>query len=319
MTPQEFARRHEQEWQQFEALLNSKKKVANTDFPRLYRQVCAHLALARSRQYPVGLIDRLNEMALGGQQRLYQHQGGLWTACLLYISHGFPTLIRQHARLFWISTLLFYGPLLAIGIAVWREPTLIYSVMPADQVAKFHSMYESGHQHIGYAGEDGSRVMMFGFYVKNNTGIGFQTFAGGVFAGVGSLFYVVYNGISIGAVGGYLIRQGLAENFLSFVVTHSAFELTAIVISGMAGFMLGLALIAPGQRSRRDALVYRGQHAVKLVYGAAGMFFIAAAFEGFWSASTLIPTNAKFAVGGIMWMLVISYFLLAGRGSSREA
>ena len=41
---------------------------------------------------------------------------------------------------------------------------------------------------------------MFGYYIRNNTGIGFQTFAGGLLLGLGTLFFLVFNGFYIGAV-----------------------------------------------------------------------------------------------------------------------
>ena len=92
---------------------------------------------------------------------------------------------------------------------------------------------------------------MFGFYIRHNVGIAFQCFAAGLFAGVGSLFFLAYNGALIGAVAGYLTERGLAATFFSFVVTHSAFELTAIVLSGAAGLRLGTRLLAPGRQTRR--------------------------------------------------------------------
>ena len=93
--------------------------------------------------------------------------------------------------------------------------------------------------------------MMFGFYIRNNIGVAFQCFAGGLFAGLGTLFFLAYNGAFSGAIAGYLTERGLSSTFYSFVATHSAFELTAIVLSGAAGLRIGHALLAPGRRPRR--------------------------------------------------------------------
>ena len=97
--------------------------------------------------------------------------------------------------------------------------------------------------------------MMFGFYIRNNIGVAFQCFAGGLFAGLGSLFFLAYNGAFGGAVAGYLTERGLSSTFYSFVATHAAFELTAIVLSGAAGLKIGHALLAPGRRTRVQSLV----------------------------------------------------------------
>ena len=113
--------------------------------------------------------------------------------------------------------------------------------------------------------------MMFGFYIRNNIGVAFQCFAGGLFAGLGTVFFLAYNGAFSGALAGYLTERGLSRTFYSFVATHSAFELTAIVIAGTAGLRLGHALLAPGRLRRRVALVEASRDTVVLLYGVTAM------------------------------------------------
>jgi uncharacterized membrane protein SpoIIM required for sporulation len=180
-------------------------------------------------------------------------------------------------------------------------------------VAQYESMYDSDRRVIGYARENDDNLAMFGFYIGNNVGIGFQTFAAGIFAGVGSLFLLVYNGVSIGMVAGFLTARGHGDLFWQFVCGHSAFELNAIVLCGMTGLMLGKALLSPGQRLRRDALVEAAHVAVPLLYGAAAMLFVAAVIEAFWSAQASISPPVKYAMAASWWLLVVIYFLFAGR------
>jgi hypothetical protein len=40
---------------------------------------------------------------------------------------------------------------------------------------------------------------------------------------------------------------------------------------------------------------------------------LAAFFEAFWSAQTVIPATVKYMVGAFCWAAVILYFALAGR------
>jgi uncharacterized membrane protein SpoIIM required for sporulation len=153
---------------------------------------------------------------------------------------------------------------------------------------------------------------MAGFYVKHNTSIAFQCFALGFFLGLGTVYVLLSNGIALGTVAGYVTSQGHSERFLSFVVSHSSFELTAIVVAGTAGLVLGHAIVAPGALSRVDALKLRGRVAVELALGAAGMLFLAAMIEGFWSAQPLAP-GIKYAVAAFLWLAVAGYLGLAGR------
>jgi uncharacterized membrane protein SpoIIM required for sporulation len=154
---------------------------------------------------------------------------------------------------------------------------------------------------------------MFGFYIFNNVRIGFQTFAGGLVFGLGAIFYLLYNGVFIGAITGHIIHSGLATQFFSFTSGHSAFELGAICLSGAAGLKLGYALLAPGLRRPTVALRAAAAEAIPLVVGLAGMLLLAAAIEAFWSPRTFLPPVAKYAVGVVLWLLLLLYFGFAGR------
>ena len=156
---------------------------------------------------------------------------------------------------------------------------------------------------------------MFGYYILNNVSVAFQCFAGGLFAGLGSLFFLAFNGAYGGAIGGYLTAKGLSETFYSFVVTHSAFELTAIILSGAAGLRLGHALLAPGRYTRVQALVNASKEAAVVLYGIVVMLVIAAAIEAFWSSAKWIPLPMKYSVAACCWLAVLTYFTLQGRSA----
>lgn len=315
MSPQEFVRRHEADWQALETSLEA--RAGSTDaqaLPERYRQVCQHLALARGRHYPPALVERLNQLVVRGHYRLYRSRQPLGGIVANFLLRDFPALVRAHAGLFALAALVFYGALAAIALAIWWHPSLVYSVVDASQVRQFEEMYDPARRTIGYDRDDASSFLMFGYYVQHNIGIGFRTFAGGMLAGVGSLVILLFNGIGIGAVAGHLTRIGYTETFWSFVCGHGAFELTAIVLCGMAGLMLGRALVAPGRLRRGDALRLQAREAVKIIYGATLFLVLAALLEAFWSSSTQIPASVKYGVAAVLWSGVALYFLLVGRG-----
>lgn len=156
-------------------------------------------------------------------------------------------------------------------------------------------------------------VPQVGFYVRNNVGIALRCFAVGIFFGALTVYVLLSNGIAIGAIGGYIVSQGHGEAFTSFVISHGSFELTAIAVAGGAGLMLGHALIHPGQRTRLESLRTMGSEAVQIAAGAAAMLVIAAVIEAFWSPSG-VPSIWKYIAGTGLWLLVILYLALAGRG-----
>jgi uncharacterized membrane protein SpoIIM required for sporulation len=309
-----FERQHGTVWQQAETLLAAFESGRRTPsagrFPDLYRKLCHHLALARARQYGADLEQRLNRLALRGHQRLYGERPASGEAVAVFACAGFPRLVRRDAGLFWVCFLLLFGPLLGMAAAVAAEPDLVFSVLAPPQVAAFEEMYSPASQR-----ERGSRsdFLMFGVYIYNNIGIAFRTFAMGIFLGVGSIFILVYNGIVIGAVAGHLHNAGYGETFYPFVIAHGAFELPAIVLAGMTGMRLGLALLAPGRKSRLRSLQEAARGSVPIIYGTTAMLVAAAFIEAFWSSSVALPAALRYLAGAAAWVAVGLYFLLAGR------
>ena len=325
MKQQDFEARFATRWEQLTAWLESApgpaRKAAATgldaaEVPARYREVCQHLALAQDRQYSAELIERLSRLALAGHQRLYGAQGALLAPLGRFVLSGFPQAVRAQLRYVLLALLLFFGPLLLLTGALQRYPEFAYVVLPAEYVDGFQEMYGEESQALGRKRDADDDAVMFGFYIWNNVRIGFQTFAGGILFGLGTVFYLLYNGLVIGTVTGYLVQAGLGTNFFSFTSGHSAFELTAIVLCGAAGLRIGYALIAPGRRRRLDALRAGAHAAMPLVIGSAGMLVLAAGIEAFWSPRTELPLQIKYTFGLGLWLLTLAYFGMMGRGSA---
>ena len=321
MTPLRFEEQYQAEWDELQALLprlrNHRRRPDTVIDPervaRLYRQVCGHLALARERAYPAYLIQRLEQITGDAHQVIYQQKDLGLARLRRLLNVEFPRAVRAHARYVWIAAAVFVLPNLTLGVLVYFHPGLILSVMDAQLVAELDRMYSTASDTLGRLGGAQTDWQMFGFYIRNNIGIAFQCFAGGLFAGIGSLFFLAYNGAFAGAVAGYVTQRGLGPAFYSFVVTHSAFELTAIVLAGAAGLRIGHALLAPGRLTRMQALVLAAKQAVVIVYGVALLLLIAAAVEAFWSSANWLPLSLKYAVAALCWAVVVAYLTLQGR------
>jgi len=325
-TPLQFEERHAPQWQELETLLAQAEgkpvkdaRPSGARMALLYRRACEQLALAQVRAYPIHLTQRIERLAERAHRQIYRPPA--WNARRLgrFFLVGFPQAVRAHRGYLLVATLLFLLPLLFMGWACWRDPGFILHVMDAGQVRQYDAMY-SNTAAMGRVRSADSDLTMFGFYIMHNIGLGFQCFASGLFAGLPTVFFLAYNGVHAGAVGGYLIAGGKAENFLSFVVTHAAFELTAIVLAGAAGLRLGHALLAPGRRTRLEALKFNARGAVPIVYGVVGMLLVAAALEAFWSSARWVAPWIKYGVGGVCWVLVLGYLGWQGRpGVQAEA
>ncbi|MBC3963704.1 stage II sporulation protein M [Pseudomonas simiae] len=315
-----FESRHQLQWQAFANHLQQLEQGKATaselaDFPQQYRRLCQHLALAQERGYSSYLVDPLQQLALRGHQQLYRHRSQLTANVLGFVLADFPRLVREQWRFVLIASLLFFGSLVGIALLVYLFPDLIYSIVSPQQVAEMQGMYDPDASRLGRTAERASSEnwMMFGYYVMHNIGIAFQTFAAGLLFGLGSVFFLIFNGLVIGAVSGHLTEIGYGQTFWSFVIGHGAFELTAIALAGAAGLQLGWALIAPGQLTRGESLRLAARKSVQMLCGVMIFLLIAAFIEAYWSSTTLIAPWVKYLVGAALWMLVTAYLGLAGR------
>ncbi|MDN4545593.1 stage II sporulation protein M [Pseudomonas sp. C32] len=314
-----FENRHKAEWAQFSLHLERLEQDRTTQdldsFPSDYRRLCNHLAIARERGYSSFLVDSLQQQVLRGHQQLYRHRSQLGANVVAFILADFPRLVREQWRFVLAASLMFFGSLFGFALLVYGFPELIYNLIPAPQVSEMQSMYDPAAGHLGRTADRASSEnwMMFGYYIMHNIGIAFQTFASGLLLGLGSVFYLIFNGLMIGAVAGHLTYIGYGQTFWPFVIGHGAFELTAIALAGAAGLQLGWALIAPGRLPRAQALQLAARKSVLLICGVMLFLLIAAFIEAYWSSMTSPTAMTKYLVGAALWLLVLTYLLFAGR------
>lgn len=281
-------------------------------FPEHYRLLCHHLSLARSRHYSPLLVERLEQLVVASHQVFYKRKTHFLESILTYFSAGFAQSVRKEWRCLLVSAVLFFGTFFGMLITLQYYPDMVYTVISGEQLAEMESMYEPSQDKIGRGRDSGSDFKMFGFYIFNNTGIGLKTFASGLILGIGAVFTLLFNGLMIGGVAGYLTYIGYSSTFWPFVSGHSALELTAIVLAGAAGLKLGFSIISPGRKSRLRSLRDSAGEAVYMMYGVAAMFIGAAFIEAYWSSMSGVPAMVKYIVGIVNWILLIAYFLLAG-------
>ena len=325
MRQRSFEQQYGPQWEELRVLLDDldrpkRQRQLDSDargrLPLLYRQLCNQYALSRSRRYSPALEAQLHDLVLRGHRRLYRRGGaGMWRL-LDFIGAGFPRALRRNNRYFWFATMLFLAPALLLGGLCYLQPELIYSVLDEQQVSALEGMYDPLNHRPGRSpGRDSETdFVMFGYYIANNIGIGFRTFAGGILLGLGTVVLLVFNGVVLGGVAGHLTRIGYQDTFWSFVSGHGALELTAIVICGAAGLILARAVVVPGQRTRLEALKDHAVDALQLVLGAAFMLLLAAFVEAFWSSSG-VAYSVKYSVAATLWLLVAGYLGFAGAGS----
>ena len=311
MNVQRWIARKEPNWKRLDKLL----QLAETkgikylsaqeikDLASLYRSVSADLARARTNKIGQILTQDLQKLTSRGYNQIYQgSKRQEWQQVKEFYLWGLPQIVRATWRYWAIATAIFVIVSLIAWWYGWRDPTFITITVPQRLIQK---VQEDGELWMGSI--VGTEPLASSSITINNLSVCFGAIAGGITAGLYTIFIMAYNGLSIGAIATLVGKNGLAYPFWAFVFPHGSLELPAIFLSGGAGLLIGKAMIFPGQYRRLDAIKANSIKAAQLLFGIIPMLIIAGTIEGFFSPSPLIPSPIKYLTGTGLFLLLVLY------------
>jgi uncharacterized membrane protein SpoIIM required for sporulation len=319
VTPHDdFVAERKASWDELAMLLDrwgNKRAVDGATISRigvLYRDLCNDIVRCKAARFGPEISAHLDVLAGRAHSRLYNTRPLKLPNAFDFVFREFPRSLRANWRFFALSVALFTIPfVVGLGLTL-HSKQFAEHVLPPSTLEMLTEAYQKGFDD----GRDGStNTMMAGFYVWNNVGIAFRCFATGIFCGLGTVFFLVYNGLSTGCVAGYVTASGAGANIWTFMSGHSPFEITAIFIAGAAGLEMGYALVATNGRTRIGSLQSHAMSIASQVVGAAVFLCIAALIEGFWSPSS-VPAPIKWAFAASGACGVTAFLALGGRGRS---
>ncbi len=286
------------------------------EFVRDYRDLSADLArlstAAHGRESPE--LFYLNRLVAGAHNLLYRRRSIPARDIAQFLFGDVPREIRRSARPILLAAVLLFLPAGIAGTAVYREPTVARMLVPPQMLDRAQEGVARARSGEGYIPDPQVfRPVMASTIIANNVQITFAAFAFGLTAGLGTVWLLIANGISIGAVVGLYASKGIASLLFAFVAPHGVLELSAVCIGGGAGFLLAAALLIPGPRTRRDALIENGGRAIRLIAGSSLLLLVAGTLEGFVSPIEWWPLTVKLAVSGVTAVALVEYLRL-GRG-----
>jgi uncharacterized membrane protein SpoIIM required for sporulation len=244
----------------------------------------------------------LQSLTLRSYSQIYQ--GGRrqeWQAICEFFRWGFPAIVQKT----WLYTAVAIGLFVSGGLIswwyAWRDPEYINLIVPTGII---HLVQDEGKLWMGSI--IGIEPLASTQIMTNNISVTFATLAGGILAGLGTLFILWSNGLQIGAIAALVGQNHLAYPFWAFVLPHGSLELPAIFLSGGAGLLLAQGLVFPGRYKRLDALKLAGAQAIQIMFGVVPMLVIAGVIEGFFSPNPAIPSAIKYLMGGsLLWGLIV--------------
>ena len=297
--------------------LNSLSEDEVTAFVESYREVATDLARLRTADRGRGgdEVFSLSRLVSAGHNLLYRRPSQGLERMVRFVAYDVPVEIRRSWRHVAVATALVFVPAFGTIVAIVRDPALAARMLPPGMIARAEDGQRRGNTGADYLpnGEDRKGSALSAFLMTNNIRVAIVAFAGGITAGVLTVFALVFNGVAaLGAGVGLYITKGIGGQILGFVAAHGVLELTAICIAGAAGLLLATAILVPGDRTRREALAANGVRSLHLVACVVLFLIMAGVIEGNISPSKL-PDSAKYATSVITAIFIVWYFSLGRR------
>ncbi|MFN2564147.1 MAG: stage II sporulation protein M [Gemmatimonadaceae bacterium] len=301
--------------------LRSLGETGVRDFVADYRDLTADLAGLRTaaRGAESEEVFYLSRLVAGAHNLLYRGRSVTVLDALRLLFVDAPREVRRSAVPIGLATLLFFGPAAIAYTSIVRQPPVARLFIPPLMIDRAEDGVRRARNGEGYITDPQLyRPVMASNIIANNIQVSFAAFALGVTAGLGTALILVTNGIMIGGVFGLYASKDIATLLLKFVAPHGVLELAAICICGGAGLLLAAALLLPGARTRRRALVENGRRAIRLVAASVVLLIAAGVLEGFVSPIEWWPLEVKLAVSGLT-AVALWLYLRAGVASPRPA
>jgi uncharacterized membrane protein SpoIIM required for sporulation len=301
-------------WNRLDALLrqverSSVKSLTPAELRELgllYRQAAADLSTVRADRTSRTLEQYLNRLV--GRAHNFVYSGKRISALSLwnFFAHGYPRLLRRLSSYVYLATgITIASAILGMLITLIRPDFGVLFMGPRmmDAVNQHHMWTEEILQ---------AKAPFSSMIMTNNIGVCFLTFAGGVTAGLWTIFSLFQNGLMLGVIAVVCAQHGLALSLWSFIAAHGALELPSIMLAGAAGLRLAAGILFPGLLRRREAIAVAGAESVQLVAGTIPLLIIAGTLEAFLSP-TAAPVALKFSVGAFLFVGLVFWLTEGGR------
>lgn len=311
----QFVQRRRPAWEELGALVDAleRSRLSVGDLQRLdrlYRRAASDLAHANTFFAGSDAAAYLNQLCARAYAAIYQRRGPSESAFKRFLLRDFPRTFVEERRYFLAALVVFASGALVGIVAGLFEPHSLDALLPQ----ALRASIDQGTLWTDEALSATTPLVMGTRVVTNNAGVALSAFALGLTAGLGTAALMFFNGLYLGAVITlcFQARMELGLGLLSFAAAHGFVEITAILVAGQAGLMVGAALVAPGELSRADALQVRGRRALTLALGTLPLLAVVGLVEGFVSPGRLFPASAKLALGLALLAVLVTWILRFG-------
>lgn len=274
-----FSKKNQPKWEKIEKYLNGELTASADQLADFYVHINDDLSYARTFYPKSHLIQYLNKLALSLHTRIYKNKKEKKSRFKEFWWYEVPAAMRAGHRELLYSFLVF---VIAIAIGAFScmvDEDFVRLILGDGYVNMTLDNINSGDPMGVYRSHDSNS--MFAGIATNNVRVSFLAFALGILSSLMTGYILFQNGIMVGAFQTFFIQKGLGWISFSTIFLHGALELSAIVIAGAAGMILGNAWMFPGTYSRIESLGKGARRSLKVIIGLVPVFIVAAVIESY--------------------------------------
>jgi uncharacterized membrane protein SpoIIM required for sporulation len=329
----DFIIRNKPIWSELEQLVAQARKRIGGMTPEelarldaLYRRTTIHLAQVVTRTRDARLSKYLNDLTAAAHSIIYlPPRKSALAGALGFIVEGFSRAVARTWRYHLASAALVFGGAVLAYFAASHDTLAAYALSMSPQAGDIRTPGATPEQlrsvlKHGREQEASTKFAFASFLFSHNLEVGIMSLCLGILAGVPTIFLLIYNGMILGSFTAMHHAAGIYADYWAWILPHAVSELSAIILCGGVGLMLGMAVLSPGELTRAESLRRAGKEAAAVSIGVAGMLVVAAAVESFLRQSNL-SNGARFAFAGasaVFWTVYFLYGALRERASKRQ-
>lgn len=274
-----FIKQNKEKWVEVEDVVKGKLKVNPDELSSLYINLVNDLSFAQSYYPKSKTTIYLNYLTVQIYQKIYKtrrvEKSRLWA----FFTDDVPMVMYERRRVL-LFTFIVFSLFTAIGVVstIYDDEfaNLIlgegYVNMTIENINKGDpvGVYKSGSNW-------GSTIGI----IANNLAVSARLYIFGVLGGIGTLFILMYNSIMVGTFQYFFVEHSALLDSVRGIWIHGAFEISAIIVTAMAGFILGGSILFPQTYSRAASFKIGFRESFKIFVSVIPFIIVAGILEGF--------------------------------------
>ena len=307
-----FIKRNKERWEKIQQRPEGDADEMAKDFTRLLDD----LAYAKTF-YPYSKITRyINAQASRIYLSIYKNRKEESNRLVTFWKYDLPLTIRKHHRVILFSFIIFLVLFIVGFFTSYQDQNMARSILGDGYVERTEENIRQGNPFGIF--EMGNPFLSWLGLMIHNIKVSFLMFVSGIFCGIPSLYLLGQNAVMVGVFDQFFAVRGLGAQFFLVVFVHGTLELTALIIAGAAGVVLGKSFLFPGTIRRIDAFKQGAKDGVKLMIGLIPVFALAAFFEGFITRLYNDISILTTFISSVSVLFVIWYFVIYPARLSRK-